>query len=420
MRPRSWMAVLACLAVGLSAALAGCGGDSTPTVKVVSDLPLQGESGEQNMQMAWAIEHVIEARYGSKAGRYRIEFRSMDNSTKARGTWDARTCVENAHSHVSDEAIVGVIGAANSGCSAYEIPILNQGQVAMVSPADTAIGFTSQPERYYPSGERNFFRVVPSDDHQGRAGATFLKSRGVRTVYVLDDQGLYGKGVADAFVDAFTSNARKGGRKIVAREGWDGGHGTDPALVARIKASGAEGIYVGGSFATFGRRLIDEILRNTEDVTLLVSDGLVSSSLFGERSSLGGMFGTFPATKPTVSGERLKNALIRAEPDTHVDPYMVYAAAAAEVLLDAICRSDGSREDVIAKLFKTKLNTVVGPMRFDRNGDKAKVGRRDYAVYQVREGAWTLYRPRPRLTRAARLDPVQEGQGCLKPVGPQS
>ena len=86
------------------------------------------------------------------------------------------------------------------------------------------------------------------------------------------------------------------------------------------------------------------------------------------------MFGTFPAGTPTDPSE-LKNALERAgpdeqvDPDAQVEPYTVYAAAAAEVLLDAISRSDGSREDVIAKLFETNLDTFVGHMSFDRNGD---------------------------------------------------
>ena len=50
--------------------------------------------------------------------------------------------------------------------------------------------------------------------------------------------------------------------------------------------------------------------------------------------------------------------------------YTAYAAAAAQVLTDAIGRSDGSREDVVAKMFETNITDgIVGPMSFDENGD---------------------------------------------------
>ena len=125
-------AVLTGLAAGLAVVLSGCGGDSR-TVKVVSDLPLQGGDGVQNTQMKWAIEQVIK-RYGGYAGDFKIEYESHDNSTVAAGRWVPSKCVDNAHSYASDDLIIGVIGPANSGCAEYEIPILNSGNVAMVSP----------------------------------------------------------------------------------------------------------------------------------------------------------------------------------------------------------------------------------------------------------------------------------------------
>jgi ABC-type branched-subunit amino acid transport system substrate-binding protein len=46
------------------------------------------------------------------------------------------------------------------------------------------------------------------------------------------------------------------------------------------------------------------------------------------------------------------------------------AAQAAEVLLDAIARSDGTRASVVEELFKTKVtNGILGSFAFDRYGD---------------------------------------------------
>jgi ABC-type branched-subunit amino acid transport system substrate-binding protein len=58
------------------------------------------------------------------------------------------------------------------------------------------------------------------------------------------------------------------------------------------------------------------------------------------------------------------------QPDGQVRAWDVYAAAATEVLLDAIARSDGTRASVTRALATTRLNdSVVGPLEFDRRGE---------------------------------------------------
>ena len=72
-------------ASGLVAALAlvaaGCGGgdDGGETLKIVSDLPLQGSNLVQTGQMVEAIEYVLE-QADNKAGDYTIEFESFDGA----------------------------------------------------------------------------------------------------------------------------------------------------------------------------------------------------------------------------------------------------------------------------------------------------------------------------------------------------
>ena len=53
-----------------------------------------------------------------------------------------------------------------------------------------------------------------------------------------------------------------------------------------------------------------------------------------------------------------------------VDPYAIYGAQAATVMLDAIEASDGSRSDVISKMFATEVqNGLLGSFEFSENGD---------------------------------------------------
>src|SRR5206468_4047884 len=52
------------------------------------------------------------------------------------------------------------------------------------------------------------------------------------------------------------------------------------------------------------------------------------------------------------------------------DPYTAYAAQAAQVLLGAIAKSNGTRASVTSKLFNLSVtNGVLGNFKIDSNGD---------------------------------------------------
>ena len=56
------------------------------------------------------------------------------------------------------------------------------------------------------------------------------------------------------------------------------------------------------------------------------------------------------------------------------DPKALFAGQAAEVLLDAIARSDGTRESVVRELFATEIeNGILGRFRCGENGDPALI-----------------------------------------------
>ena len=393
-------AALALVVAALAFVAAGCGGgDDGETLKIVSDLPLQGSDRVQTEQMNRAIEFVLE-QADSKAGDYDIEFEAFDDATAAKGAWDEAKCAENARTYVDDEQVVGIIGTYNSGCAAIIIPIVNEAPIAMVSPANTYPGLTTsgpgtesgEPDKYYPSGERNYGRVVAHDLFQGKVGADYMKDElGVTKVFILDDKELYGKGVADAF----EGSAREIGLEVVGHEGWDRDSPNYTALMTKIKSTGADGIYIGGVSTNNGGQLVKDkvsVLGDNEQVKLLVSDGFVLSSLFDEagQDNVEGAWGTAPTQPPDkltgAGAEFIREFQEREGEDTNIEVYTIYAAAAAQVLLDTIARSDGSREDVVAKLFETQLSdSVLGEFTFDENGDPAAGVE---SIYKATDGAW--------------------------------
>jgi branched-chain amino acid transport system substrate-binding protein len=424
LRKRDLLGLLALLIAAFALLAAGCGGDDDDeagggaaattdssdggdggggqTLKIVSDLPLQGSDREQTAQMNNAIRLVLE-QAGNMAGDFNIEFEAFDDSTAAKGAWDEAVCASNARQYAEDESVVGVIGTYNSGCAAIEIPILNEGGLAMISPANTAVGLThtgpgsgeGEPEKYYPSGTRNYARVVASDDLQGKTDAEFfMNDLGVTKVFILDDKEQYGKGVADAFEQA----ANDIGLEVVGHEGWDKAAQNYTALMTQIEGTGADGIFLGGISTNNGGQLVRDkvaVLGDNETVKLMGSDGFVLTTLFEEAGpeNAEGMYGSAPvvaADNLTGAGEEFIAAFEEQYPGESIQVYTAYAAACAQALLDAIGRSDGSREDIIAKMLEVDIEDgITGPIRFNENGDPAE-GR--MSIFIGQDGDWAFHK----------------------------
>ena len=414
MKARRALWLFAFLLAALVFAAAGCGGgdeegsgggDTTgggggaegKTLKIVSDLPLQGSDRVQTTQMNEAIKFVLEES-NNKAGSYDLDFEEFDDATAAAGKWDEAKCSENARTYVETDDLVAVIGTYNSGCAAIIIPILNEAGIAMVSPANTYAGLTheapgtesGEPDKYFPGGNRNYVRVVASDDNQGKVAAKYFKEKlGATKIFVLDDKELYGKGVADAFEGFAPDN----GLEIVGHEGWNKDDPNYRALMTKIKASGADGIYIGGVSTNNGGQLMKDkvaVVGDNEQVKVMVSDGFVLSSLFDEggADNVNGAIGTAPTQPPenlSGAGAKFVSDLTAKLGTTGLEVYTVYAAACAQVLVDAIGASDGTRQGVIDQLFEVNTDTVVGPMSFDENGDPAS---KVESVYLAEDGNW--------------------------------
>jgi branched-chain amino acid transport system substrate-binding protein len=291
--------------------------------------------------------------------------------------------------------VVGVIGTFNSGCAEIEIPVLNRassGPLALISPANTYVGLThggpgtaaGEPGKYYPTGKRNYARVVAADDYQGAADALLTKSLGIKKVFILDDKEAYGLGVATNFRNA----AGKLGIKIVGFTAFDAKASSYESTAVKIKASGAQGVFIGGLICENGGKLIKDIHAGVPKAQIMLPDGFTPASATIQES--GGPSGA--AQGATISVAGLPNSALKGTGKKFVadftkavstpDPYSVYAAQATEVLVQAIAQSNGSRSDVAKQLFKVKLkNSILGNVSFNANGD---VTSNPVTIYKVK------------------------------------
>ncbi len=227
---------------------------------IATDLPLQGASKDASDDTNNAVSMIID-QAGGKAGAYSIALKSYDDSTAAKGGWDDATCAKNANDHVANKAEVAVMGTYNSGCAKIEVPVLNQdptGPMLMVSHANTNPGLTKawdpgEPDKYYPTGTRNYGRIIATDDFQGAADAQFAKQDlKVTKCVVLNDAQTYGVGVATAF----KTEAKKQGIEIVADEAWDAKQPNYTALFEGFKSLNPDCVFLGGINDNNGEQLI--------------------------------------------------------------------------------------------------------------------------------------------------------------------
>jgi branched-chain amino acid transport system substrate-binding protein len=368
---------------------------------IASDLPLQGAGRTQTVEMTKAINFILK-RHNYKAGKYSVAYQSCDDSTAQAGKWDSGKCSQNASAYAQNKAVIGVIGTFNSGCAEIVIPTLNRapsGPVGMVSPANTYVGLThsgpgtaaGEPNKYYPTGKRNYIRIVAADDFQGAADAVLTKSLGIKKVYILNDKEAYGLGVATNYKNA----AKKLGITVAGFDAWDGKASSYEALATKIKSSGATGVFLGGLICENGGKLVKDLRAGVaSSVKILAPDGFtpVSAVVDGAGNASENMtisVAGLPNSKLKGAGKAFL-ASFRSVVHKQADPYSVYAAQAAEVLVNALAKSNGTRSAVAANLFKTNVtNGIIGTFKINKNGDTTS---NPVTIYKVKGGKSTEYK----------------------------
>ena len=176
---------------------------------------------------------------------YKIVVTPYDDGTATAGQYDPAQAATNARKMVSDKATVAAIGPQMSGAGKAMAPILSEGDLAIITPSSTNPDITDPKfaAQYRPEGKAIYFRTVATDAYQGPYMANYYADvLHVKTVYVLDDSGAYGVGLADAF----QAQAEKKGIKILGRDRLDPKAADYSAVLTKIKSLNPDAIYYGG------------------------------------------------------------------------------------------------------------------------------------------------------------------------------
>jgi branched-chain amino acid transport system substrate-binding protein len=383
------LGVLASIAVlALSACGGGSGSGDKGTIEIWSSLPRQGSSKAQTDTIVNAINMAI-AEKGGKVGGYTISYKDVDDSTAAAGKWDEATEIKNANDAVANDKLVAYIGTFNSGAAKLSIPILCGKGIVMISPANTGVGLTKpaeagEPDKYYPNGcKKNYTRVIPNDLLQGNAGAKWASQLGAKTVYLLDDTEVYGKGIADVF----EKRAPDYGLTIAGRDGIDGKATDYKALAEKVKAANPDLVYYGGITQNNAGQLWRDLRDAMPDVKIMGPDGVYESEFIqaAAQAAEGSYitFGGLPPDKLTGKGADFVKAYTAKYPDAPIEGYTAYGYEAANVVLAAIERAAAKNPADVTALRALVLDEVkgtkdyagvLGTWTFDADGDTSLTG----------------------------------------------
>lgn len=375
-------------------------GGSGDVIRIVSSLPRQGASKGQTDAVVNAIKMRLEEDNNQACGgKFKIDFQDLDDATAAAGKWDAATETANANKAVSDADVMVYIGTFNSGAAKLSMPILNQANLVMVSPANTYTGLTKpgkgepgEPEKYYPSGKKNYTRVVTADDVQGAAAADWAKALGVTKVYILHDQEVYGKGVADVF----QARSKEIGLEVLGYDGIDGKAQNYTSLMTKIASLSPDLVYFGGIVDNNGGQLVKDMRAAgmaPDKVKFMGPDGIQTDSMItaAGADTAEGMMATIAGLPTDKLGEKGKNFNANYEKKfgMKAESYGIYGYEAANVALAAInaaCVKD--RAAIRDAVFAIKdFDGVLGKWSFDENGDTTLA---DIQGYEVKGGKWEV------------------------------
>src|SRR5579862_1238400 len=377
----SAVAALATIA-GLSPAQAQ---DKTVTIGI--ELPLTGADADSATRIKnGALMAIDDINAANGAGGYKLQSSVLDSGTSTAGQYDPAQAATNAKKFVSDPSVVALVGPEMSGEGKAMTPILSAANVATITPSSTNPDITDPKfaPQYKPNGKAIYFRTVTTDAYQGPNMANYMRDTlKVKSVYILDDSGAYGVGLANAF----EAQAKKRGINVLGHDQLNPKEADYTTTLTKIKQLNPDAIYYGG-VAQAGVKLVKQAYDIIPNVIKAGGDGVYGAEILKGAG--------FPAAQGWYATIAAPNVLENPDAAPFIehfvkkygqqpDNYSITAYDAALVILDAIKRVAASGKEVTRAAVRdaiqnSHVKTLQGEVSFDANGD---IENRVISVFQI-------------------------------------
>lgn len=278
----------------------------------------------------------------------------LDGATVTAVNGDS-TCVDSGAATAAAERLItsdGVKGIVGGDCSGVTGAVLTNvampNGVVMISPSATS------PALSHMNNEDNglFFRTAPSDARQGVVMTDVLLEQGIKEVAVTYTNNDYGKGLADAFAEAYEA----AGGTVTISAAHEDGKADYSAEVGALAAAGGERLVVAGYVDQGGAGIVRAALDTGAFDTFHFPDGMMSDALvanFGDE--IEGSTGQHPSPSEELAS-RFKEVTAASgmdfEPTTPFAPESYDAAALILLAMQAAGSSDPN-------VYKDKVEMVA-------------------------------------------------------------
>ncbi|HWK46642.1 MAG TPA: branched-chain amino acid ABC transporter substrate-binding protein [Stellaceae bacterium] len=359
-------------------------------VTVALDLSLTGADAEGAKRVEYgALLAFDEANAAGGAGGYKINVVPMDDGSATAGQYDPAQAATNARKMASDKSVVAALGPQMSGAGKAMSPILSMADLATITPSSTNPDITDPKfaAQYRPAGKAVYFRTVTTDAYQGPNMANYFADvLKTKSIFVLDDSGAYGVGLADAF----QGQAEKKGIKVLGRDRLDPKAADYSAILTKVKSLNPDGLYYGGVLQA-GVKLLKQAY-DILPATMVKGGG---DGLYGPEilTAVG-----FPAAEGWYCSNASPHSMVdpksqdfikryTAKFNVQPDDYAITAYVGAQVIVDAIKRVAATGKPVTRSAVRdaiqgTKLDSLIGSVEFDANGDLVS---KVVSIFQVKK-----------------------------------
>ena len=205
------------------------------------------------------------------------------------------TCVDSAAATAAAERLItsdGIKGIMGADCSGVTGAVLANAAlpngIVMISPSATS------PSLSQAEDNGLFFRTAPSDARQGQVMSDILIEEGVKEVAVTYTNNDYGKGLADAFQQAYEA----AGGSVTISAAHEDNKADYSAEVGALASAGGERLVVAGYVDSGGSGIVRAALDSGAFDTFHFPDGMIGVKLeenFGDE--IDGSTGQNPGTE---------------------------------------------------------------------------------------------------------------------------
>ena len=376
--------------VAAAATLGVQGAHAESVIRVGIDLSFTGADAESAARIAnGAVLAFEEANAAGAVKGYTFEVVKFDDATATAGQYDPAQAATNARKMVSDKGFMAALGPQMSGAGKAMAPILSQGNLAIITPASTNPDITNPKfaAQYKPAGKAIYFRTVATDAYQGPNMANYMADTlKVKSIFVLDDSGAYGVGLADAF----QAQADKKGIKILGRDRLDPKATDYAAILTKIKALAPDALYYGG-VGQAGVKLVKQAYDIVPGIIKAGGDGIYGADVLKGAGfpAVEGWYATNASPHVTEDPKAAKfSATFFKRFNQYPEDYSATCYVGAQVIIAAAKKVAATGKPVTRDALRdaigaTKLaDSLIGPAAFDENGD---IQNKIISVFQVKQ-----------------------------------